>query len=100
MHSNVGLEIFTAVSMKDIIFWDATPCSLIEVYRGFGGAYSPFLLLLSGYLLGLIFDPEYGGSTVNLLVIRALLNFSISLTNTALHYANILPGTVHFVACV
>jgi hypothetical protein len=68
MYSNVGLEILTAVSMKGIIFWNVTPCSLVELYRCFGGAYSAFLLQLAGYFLGLILDLEDGGSTVNLLL--------------------------------
>jgi hypothetical protein len=32
-------EILTAVTMKNTVFWDATPCNLIEVYRRFVGTY-------------------------------------------------------------
>jgi hypothetical protein len=28
----VGIEVFTAVAMKSIIFWDLTPCCPVEVY--------------------------------------------------------------------
>jgi hypothetical protein len=35
----VGFEVFTAVVMKSIIFWDITPCSLLSFNRSFGGTY-------------------------------------------------------------
>jgi hypothetical protein len=35
----VGFEVFTAVVMKIIIFWDMTPCSLLRFNRRFGGTY-------------------------------------------------------------
>jgi hypothetical protein len=35
----VGFEVFTAVVMKSIIFWDMTPCSLLSCTRRFGGTY-------------------------------------------------------------
>jgi hypothetical protein len=35
----VGFEVFTAVVMKSIIFWDMTPCSLLSFNRLFGGTY-------------------------------------------------------------
>jgi hypothetical protein len=35
----VGFEVFTAVVMKTIIFWDVTPCSLLRCKRRFGGTY-------------------------------------------------------------
>jgi hypothetical protein len=34
---DVGFEVFTAVVMKSIIFWDMTPCSLLSYNRRFGG---------------------------------------------------------------
>jgi hypothetical protein len=46
----VGFEIFTAVVMKSIIFWDMTPCSLLSCNRRFGGTYrlhSACLLVLA-----------------------------------------------------
>jgi hypothetical protein len=43
--SSVGFEVFTAVVMKSIIFWDVTPCSLLSCNRHFGGTY---LLHLQG----------------------------------------------------
>jgi hypothetical protein len=39
LYSFVGFEVFTAVVMKSIIFWDMTPCSLLSVNRRFGGTY-------------------------------------------------------------
>jgi hypothetical protein len=36
---DVGLEVFTAVVMKSIIFWDMTPCSPLSCTRRFGGTY-------------------------------------------------------------
>jgi hypothetical protein len=36
---HVGFEVFTAVVMKSIIFWDMTPCSLLSFNRCFGGTY-------------------------------------------------------------
>jgi hypothetical protein len=35
----VGFEVFTAVVMNSIIFWDMTPCSLLSCNRCFGGTY-------------------------------------------------------------
>jgi hypothetical protein len=35
----VGFEVFTAVVMKSIIFWDVTPCSLLSCNRRFGRIY-------------------------------------------------------------
>jgi hypothetical protein len=35
----VGFEVLTAVVMKNIIFWDITPCSPLSVNRRFGGTY-------------------------------------------------------------
>jgi hypothetical protein len=35
----VGFEVFTAVVMKSVIFWDMTPCSPLSCTRRFGGTY-------------------------------------------------------------
>jgi hypothetical protein len=35
----VRFEVFTAVVMKSIIFWDVTPRSLLSCNRRFGGTY-------------------------------------------------------------
>jgi hypothetical protein len=35
----VGFEVFRAVVMKSIIFWDMTPCSPLSFTRRFGGTY-------------------------------------------------------------
>jgi hypothetical protein len=37
--SYVGFEVFTAVVMKSIIFWDMMPCSPLSCARRFGGTY-------------------------------------------------------------
>jgi hypothetical protein len=34
-----GFEVFIAVVMKSIIFWDMTPCSPLSFNRRFGGTY-------------------------------------------------------------
>jgi hypothetical protein len=36
---HVGFEVFTAVVMKSIIFWDMTPCSPFSFNRRFGETY-------------------------------------------------------------
>jgi hypothetical protein len=36
---NVGFEVFTAMVMKSIIFWDMTPRSLLSCNRSFWGTY-------------------------------------------------------------
>jgi hypothetical protein len=35
----VRFQVFTVVSMKMTVFWDVVPCSLVEVYQCFRGAY-------------------------------------------------------------
>jgi hypothetical protein len=35
----VGFEVFTAVVLKSIFFWDVTPCSALSGTRRFGGTY-------------------------------------------------------------
>jgi hypothetical protein len=35
----VGFEVFTAVVMNSINFWDIMPCSSLSVNRRFGGTY-------------------------------------------------------------
>jgi hypothetical protein len=71
----VGIEVLTLVVMKSPIFWDVTPCSLLENNRHFGGAYRLHLqgrrisqarnqhgyLLHAGFLFGL-FVPEDEGN--------------------------------------
>jgi hypothetical protein len=37
----VGFEVFTAVVMKSIIFWDMMPCSTLSCTQRFGGACLP-----------------------------------------------------------
>jgi hypothetical protein len=59
----VRFEIFTAVVMKSIIFWDVSPCSLLSLNRRFGGTYRLLLAtcLLSCSCWNYFFDPEDGG---------------------------------------
>jgi hypothetical protein len=45
--SYVGFEVFTAVVMKNIIFWDVTPCSPLSFNRRFGGTYSMLIIVIS-----------------------------------------------------
>jgi hypothetical protein len=49
-----GFEVLTAVVMKNTIFWDTTPCSLLSVNRRFGGSYCH--LLARWFLDELIFS--------------------------------------------
>jgi hypothetical protein len=37
--SDVGFEVFTAVVLKSIFFWDMTPCSALSGTIRFGGTY-------------------------------------------------------------
>jgi hypothetical protein len=34
--THVRFEVITTVTVKNAVFWDVTPCSLVEVYRYFG----------------------------------------------------------------
>jgi hypothetical protein len=47
------------MKFRPAIFWDVTPCCPTESHRN----HRLLLLLLTGYLLGLIFQPEDAGST-------------------------------------
>jgi hypothetical protein len=49
--NNVGFEVFTAVVMKSIIFWDVTPCSLLMLAT----------CLHAGSCSNYFFDDEDGG---------------------------------------
>jgi hypothetical protein len=45
------------------IFWDLTPCSPVDVHRRFGGTFCFHCCqILGGFLLGLFFEYEDGGS--------------------------------------
>jgi hypothetical protein len=65
--TNAGLQILIAVIVKNSIFWDITPCGLLEVKNQCSGTKSKpikkpgFCLLYPGYLFGLLFDAEDGG---------------------------------------
>jgi hypothetical protein len=50
--NNVRFEAVTAVTMKDTVFWNMTPCSLVEV-----------CLLLGGLLIASIANPMDEGRT-------------------------------------
>jgi hypothetical protein len=52
--------------MKSTIFWDATPCSLVEVERRFEGTVMSKMytsLLLADFLLSSFSDLEDGSNT-------------------------------------
>jgi uncharacterized protein YfaT (DUF1175 family) len=40
---HVGFEVFTAVVMKSILFWDMTPCSPLSFNQHFTGTYRLYL---------------------------------------------------------
>jgi hypothetical protein len=70
----VGLEVLTAENMKNSVFWDITPCSLLKVKRRCRRIYfidlqrrrisqarnSANHLLRTGFLPYLFFAPEDG----------------------------------------
>jgi hypothetical protein len=56
-----GFEVFTAVVMKSIIFWDMTPCSL-SCTRRFGGTYR---LHLQGRRIVQQTSKQAGGKQLN-----------------------------------
>jgi hypothetical protein len=35
----IGFEVFTVVTMKNIVFWDVGPCRSCKINRRFGGTY-------------------------------------------------------------
>jgi hypothetical protein len=39
MNFHVKFEVITSMTMKNTVFWDMMPHSLVEVYQCFGGAY-------------------------------------------------------------
>jgi hypothetical protein len=68
----VGFEVFTAVVLKSIFFWDMTPCTPLSGTRRFGGTYPLHLqgrrIVQQSHLLArcfaqLFYDPEDGGDT-------------------------------------
>jgi hypothetical protein len=72
--SYVGFEVFIAVVMKSIIFWDMMPCSLLRCNRRFAGTcrlqlqgrkkkFQLATCLLAGSCWNVFFDPEDGGDT-------------------------------------
>jgi hypothetical protein len=44
---SVGFEVLAAVAMESTIFWDVTPCRLVEVHRRLGGKYCVLSSLLT-----------------------------------------------------
>jgi hypothetical protein len=65
----VRFEVLTAVTMESAVIWDVIACSLIGVYRNFGGVNPQSRKHNACWLhaclqdLGLIFNSEDGGST-------------------------------------
>jgi hypothetical protein len=64
---------------KSTIFWDVTPCSLVEVYPHFGGIYR---LHIQGQM---VFDPEEGIAFFIDTYIRTS-NFTLSENFLAFHH--------------
>jgi hypothetical protein len=54
-----GFDDLTAVTMKGTIFWDVTPCSLVEVHRHFR---EKLYLQLQGWRVGKASNQEEAGS--------------------------------------
>jgi hypothetical protein len=63
----VGFEVFTAVVLKSIFFWDMTPCSALSGTRRFGGTYRLHLqgrrIVQQSSEQASGKDPEDGGDT-------------------------------------
>jgi hypothetical protein len=53
----LGGLVLKAVIIIGTLFWNVTPCSLVDVYQRFAG-----LLLAAGCFFGLFFDSEDGGN--------------------------------------
>jgi hypothetical protein len=66
-YRNIGFEVFTAVVLKSIFFWDMTPCSLQSCTRRFRGTYRLHLqgrrIVQQTSKQATFFDPEDGGDT-------------------------------------
>jgi hypothetical protein len=75
---NAGFEVLTSVVMKSSVFWDIMLCSLLLYCLSYSLTLkmraicsSKMLfqvasrLLHTGFLLGLIFDPEDGGNMLH-----------------------------------
>jgi hypothetical protein len=71
---NVGTEALTAVNIKNIVFWNPTPCNLAGVYQRFGGTRSSWFAAC----FPLLFDPEDGRSTFLRKVSTFLLDYATS----------------------
>jgi hypothetical protein len=56
VYNETVLEVFAAMVVKIVIFWDIILCSKIKVNRRFGGTYSQ-----AKNQHGLLFDHENGG---------------------------------------
>jgi hypothetical protein len=61
---HVRFQVLTVVAMKNAILWDLTLCSLVEVYRPFGGTRCPYLYQAYNFHC-LVFDPEDEGMSVD-----------------------------------
>jgi hypothetical protein len=57
----VGFEVFTAVTMKNAVFWDVAPCRSCEMNRQFGGTYR---LRLQGRKNPQQLLPTHAGSSI------------------------------------
>jgi hypothetical protein len=74
-------EVFTAVTMKNIIIWDVTWCNPVEFQWHFWGMYcSVCRLLLADQLQSLLFDLKDEGSMFFWHVSQLLLDYVASHT--------------------
>jgi hypothetical protein len=84
--SRATFKILTAVTMKNrhTLFWNVTPCSLVEVQRRFVGVHYLHLqgsskqISLSACLLSILFYPEDGDSRFIRNVPKCLLEYTTS----------------------
>jgi hypothetical protein len=60
---NVRLEVFTAVTMKNGVFWNATPCDSCK-NRRFGGTYASFIRVTRIGELGTTLTVTSNGRTL------------------------------------
>jgi hypothetical protein len=62
------LEVLRVVTVRSTVFWDTGLCSLVEVYKYFGGTHCLYfqgrrITYSACCLVDLLFNPEDGGSS-------------------------------------
>jgi hypothetical protein len=91
----LGFEVLTEVVVKPSVSWDVTPCSSLNVNGRFGGTYC-LHLLATCFMLGLFFDPEYGGD----MFLRNVGWLSTGYTLLYLRKYNCTKSTCNFVSWI